>query len=145
MTQVRRIRQVESLRVKETLVEALIGQPDADVLDDAIRDGVRPEEARRRVLAALHEARQRLSGPVDREGDARKQERESTGRRAKGLRIDASQARAILKRVAAATSIESTLPLPQAAQLGQVKGDAEALEMVATLRNLGVISDEDLK
>lgn len=143
MSQSRRNRHAESLRVKETVVEALIGQPDAEVLDDAVRDGVSPGQAQRRVLAALHEARQRVAAPVDQA--ARQRQTERATRKLKGLSIDASRARAILKRVAAATSAEGIVPLPHAAQLDQVKGDAEALEMVATLKDLGVISDEDLK
>lgn len=134
---------IESLRVKEALVEALITQPDAEVLDDAAVDGLRPEEAQRRVLGAFYGARQSIAA---RSGNNAPQEKsERVPARTRALSIDAARARAILKRVAAAASIEGVVPLPHAARIDQVKGDAEALEMVATLKNLGVISDEDLK
>lgn len=137
----RRDKHTECLRVKEALVETLIGQSNTEVIEDATRDGIRPDEARLRVLDAFEKARQGVATtPLS--GRERWAERGSG--RTRALSIDASRARAILRRVAAATSAAG-VPLPQAAQLGQVKGDAEALEMVATLKDMGVISDKDLE
>lgn len=142
MSQDRGSKRAESLRVKEALVDALIGQSDAEVLKDAVQDGMRPDESQRLVLGAFCKARQDVAAP--RGVNAQNIEAERAGGRPRGLSIDASRARAILKRVAAAVSVQGE-PLPLAAQLDEVKGDAEALQMVATLKDLGVISDEDLK
>jgi hypothetical protein len=139
----RRDKHAECLRVKESLVETLIGQSNTEVLEDAARDGMRPDEAQSRVLDALEKARQSVATtPPNR--NAQEHPAERGGGRPRALSIDASRARAILRRVAAAPSAAG-VPLAQAAQLGQVKGDAEALEMVATLKDMGVISDKDLE
>jgi hypothetical protein len=138
----RRDKHSECLLVKEALVETLISQSNTDVLEDAALDGVRPDEAQRRVLDAFKKARQGLATSLS--GSTQERRAERVAGRPRALSIDASRARAILRRVAAATSAEG-VPLPQAAQLDQVKGDAEALEMVATLKDLGVIGDKDLE
>ena len=135
-------RLTESIRVMDALAETLIGQSDAEVLDDAARDGLRPQEAQQRVLEALNKARVSIAASAD--ANARAPSMEAIARRPVALKLDASRARAILKRVAAATATQR-LAWPQAAQLREVQGDEEALEMVAALKDLGVIADKDLE
>ena len=141
MKQTNKGRGAESVRVKDALVDAVVGQPDAEILADAKRDGIDPDEARSRVLTAFFWA----------QGEAAKRRNAEIGgdkvgrvpNRSKALTIDAARARAILKRVAA-TNAGGRIPFANAAQLGAVKDDAEALKMVATLKDLGVISEDDL-
>jgi hypothetical protein len=132
----------ESLRVMDALAETLIGQSDAEVLEEAARDGIRPQEAQRRVLEALNKARVSIATSAN--ASARAPSSEASVRRPVALTLDASRARAILKRVAAAIPTQR-LAWPQAAQLREVQGDEEALEMVAALKDLGVIADKDLE
>ncbi len=115
-------------RLKESLVQDVLAQSDQEILDQAAVDGVNPDEARSRVLDALRKARERVivsEKPT--------------------LIIDAARARNILRRVAQRPPVDAPAPLLQAAQLEAGKNDSEVIKVVADLRDLGVLSDDEFK
>lgn len=140
MSQELKIRRATFTRVKELLVDEVMRQSDDQILADAARDGINPDEVRSRVLDAFGRARQAVN-------IAQAAERGEVGQQATKrptvLDIDAARARAILKRVASRTR-SSEIPLPIAAQLDQLKGD-EAIRIVSELKDKGVVSDDELK
>jgi hypothetical protein len=117
-----------SARLKDSLVQDMLAQSDEEVLGQAMADGVNPSEARGRVLEALRGAKVRLNS-----GDKPK------------LEIDAARARSILRRVAQRKPLDAPMPLLHAAELEGKKDDTEVVEVVAELRKLGVVSDDELK
>jgi hypothetical protein len=129
----RKKRQATVVRVKEALVDALMAQPDEQILAHAAQDGINPDEVRSRVLDAFRKASHTVNRPVGPEAK----------KKPTVLNIDAAQARAILKRVASRTR-SPAVPLPIAAQLDQVKGD-EAIRIVTELKDMGILSDDELK
>jgi len=112
--------------LKDSLAQILLAQSDEQILADAAADGINPDEARSRVLNAFHQAKKKVSG-----------EKPAV------LDIDAARARDILKKVAS-RSRSKAIPLPLAAQLGRVKGE-DAIRLVSELKDLGIVSDEELK
>jgi hypothetical protein len=127
--------------VKQLLVDQLLSESEEIVLDQAKEDGIDPSGARDLILDAFRKAKQtadsrRLNGPgqVALAG---------VGKRQTLLSIDAAKAQAILKRVAA-RPYASLIPLLNAAQLDQIGGDEEAVEIVTALRDMGVLTDDDL-
>lgn len=123
-------------RVKDTLAEACLAMSDQDLVDE-VKDGrAEPEEARSRVLQLYQSARRIAAEELRRTPFAK----EPT----KLLNIDATRARAILRDVAARAD-PVALPWRAAAQLAPSKSDEEAIKAVGELRDLGVVSDDELK
>jgi hypothetical protein len=128
------------LDVKELLVEELLRQADAVLLAHADEDGVESDTARSRVLEAYRVAAQLVDGQE--RGGAAQGALHARAKRPKVLSIDAAKARAILKRVAA-RPLPGSAPFANAAHFNPVAGE-EAVRTVTELRDLGVISDDDL-
>jgi hypothetical protein len=115
-------------RLKEALVQDVLAQSDEETLAQAAAGGANPDEARSRVLDALRMAKERFMASEK-----------------PTLRIDAARARNILRRVAQRPPVDAPVPLLQAAQLEAGKNDTEVIEVVTELRDLGVVSDDELK
>jgi hypothetical protein len=138
MTTKRRNRREALGRVKDSLVEGWLALPDEDLGDQVRESGAEPDEVRSRVLHAYQAAKRRvaksaeMSAPVERDGNSRV------------LKIDARRARAILKDVASRIPADA-LPWRTAAQLEKAQTDEDALRAVGELKDLGLVSDEELK
>lgn len=141
MSDDRKTTQAAFVRVKQSLVDDVMGQSDEEILAEAAQDGIEPDEVRSRVLDAFYKAKQTVVVAQTRKAN------EPSGpvatKKPTVLNIDAARARAILKRVASRTH-SNTVPLPIAARLDQAKGD-EAIRIVSELQDMGVLSDDELK
>jgi hypothetical protein len=125
-------------RVKETLVEGWLAMTDQDLVDQVRQDGFEPEEARSRVLQAYQRAKQIVAS------DQSKAAAAGRPKKPRILNIDAAKARAILKDVAC-RSASNSLSWRTAAQLELARSDDEAIRAVGELKDLGIVSDDELK
>jgi hypothetical protein len=136
----KRKRNEELTRLKESLAADLMAQSDSEVLQEAATDGIDADTARSQVLDAFRKAKVLEQRPA-----GTRNYLSSSGKKPTVLAINAARARNILRRVAQRPHVQAPAPLLQAAQLEAKKDDAEVLEVVAELRNLGVVSDDELK
>lgn len=136
----RESQRTQLLRIKQSLVEDILGQSDEQILAEAREDGIHPDEVRSRVLDAFRKAKHTAEAAPT--GNAGTPPAPDTQKRPSVLNIDAARARTILKRVASRT--RSNTPLPLAASFDQAKGE-EAIRIVSELRDLGLLSDDELK
>jgi hypothetical protein len=126
-------------RVKEALVEGWLALSDQELLHQVSQEGFEPaDEARSRVLEAYQRAKKIAAA------DERKSALAEQPKKPAVLSIDAARARAILMNVASRAGSD-LLPLRNAAQLNRVQSDEEAIKAVGELRDLGIVSDEELK
>lgn len=126
----KKLNQGEGLtRLRESLVQELLNQSDEDILADAAADGINPDEARSRIVNTLLSAKASVS----------------PRKVVAVLPIDADRARSILRRVAQRAPLDAPAPLLQAAELAAKKNDAEVLDVVAKLKRLGVVSDDEIE
>jgi hypothetical protein len=138
MTTKRRNRREALGRVKESLVEGWLALPDEDLADQVRESGAEPEEARSRVLHAYQAAKRTVATSAGMSAPA------EPGRNSRVLNIDARRARAILKDVASRVPSDA-LPWRTTAHLEKAQSDEDALRVVGELKDLGLVSDEELK
>jgi hypothetical protein len=122
----RRNRREALQRMKQSLVDDLVGQSDEQILAQAAEDGINPDEARSRLLVLFQKAKQLVEGGT-------KSLRASIGAKKSTVpNIDAARARAILKRVAGSSPPDSA-PLLNAARLDHVREHDEVPQAPSSL------------